>query len=64
MVPSHRKPPLGALTTVFDPADAERRLTQAAAQTQSGSAVDWRLLPALGCLLKLREDVERVTPGT
>ena len=53
-----------ALTTVFAPADAEHCLTQATAQTQRGSAVDWRLLPALGCLLKLREDVERVTQGT
>ena len=36
---------------------------QATAQTQ-GSAVDWRCLPDTGCLLKLREDVERVTQGT
>ena len=53
-----------ALTTVFAPADAERCLTQATAQPQRGSAVIWRLLPALGCLLKLREDVERVTQET
>ncbi len=53
-----------ALSTVFAPADTERCLTQAAIQAQgSRSAVDWRALPALGCLLKLREDVERVTQG-
>jgi MoxR-like ATPase len=55
---------VSALTTVFVPTDTERCLTQAAIQAQrSRSAVDWRALPALGCLLKLREDVERVTQG-
>jgi MoxR-like ATPase len=48
-----------ALATVFAPAEAERCLLgQAGAR-----AVDWTLLPALGCLLKLREDVERVMLG-
>lgn len=52
-----------ALSLVFAPDDTERRLTQAASQSQrGGTALDWHTLPALGCLLKLREDLQRVVP--
>jgi MoxR-like ATPase len=51
---------MAVLTTVFESADVERRLLTAATQAQRGAGVDWRSIPALGCMLKLREDLDRI----
>ncbi len=54
---------LAVLLTVFDPAETARRLAVEAARTENHEAVTWHTLPALSCLLKLREDLERVRQG-
>lgn len=51
---------VSVLRTVFDPPVARQRLASAVAQVEHGAPVAWRSLPALGCLLKLREDLDRV----
>ena len=48
---------VSALVKVFEPAETERRLTEVLAQKDT-DGIPWQALPALGCLLKLREDLE------
>ena len=48
-----------AMRHVFDPTETERRLAELVAQKES-RGIEWKALPALGCLLKLREDLETV----
>lgn len=51
---------IGVLRTVFDPAAARQPLEDALARLGRGEPVPWRTIPALGCLVKLREDLERL----
>jgi MoxR-like ATPase len=49
------------LGTVFEPSYFAQNLEREAAKTyQTGAKVNWSALPGLACLLKLREDLERL----
>ena len=52
---------IAAVRTVFDPADIGRRMAAAVKNIQAREPVPWESLPALGCLVKLREDLRRIT---
>ena len=51
---------VGALRTVFERDAIEKLLKAADKNIKAEESVDWRSLPALGCLLKLREDFDQV----
>lgn len=57
---------VGALDAVFVPAEVDRALTAfhaALSKASSPAGAPWAMLPALVCLVKLREDLEKLGAG-